>query len=601
MLNALYQYAVERQLALPVGFVAKTVKAFLCLGADGRFLGLERSDGRPYAAPDIGSLANSTSRCNPLVEKAGIVVPEAPGAKSDYFQKVLEDGTSTLPALGACLTALRDAQTLEAMRREVEREKIKPGDRVTFLVDGANILEIPGLVEWWQAYRVQFTATQNKARSLCLITGQPTVPMETVPPISGLGPVGGHPRGDALICFDKDAFCSYGLSQAANAPVSETAYAGVKAALDELLKGAPILAGMKFVHWYDRALPTEEDALDELLKGFADDDGEGEESVAAPPPVSDEAARARADALPRSVYSGMEPSPLPDRYYILLLSGVNGRVMIRRYEQGAYEELQRKLSLWHDDLSLCRMDGVSAAKSYKLNARLYRLMKRQESDKTPYERAAKELAGLTPAILSAILGGGPLPDAVAARALAYIRSQMMQNNEELSSPPVPDGICCQWLKAWLIRRSRIKHQEEMLMPYYNPKHPSNAYQAGALVAVYAAIQRAAMPDVNASMVQRYYGSASQTPALALGRLAAMSNHHQEKLEYRWQIDMFSELLNAASVAIGDSIPTVLNLEGQAYFALGYRQMSAEISRRENEARAQRQAKRAERTTKIEEA
>ena len=71
MLNALYQYAVERQLALPVGFVAKTVKAFLCLGADGRFLGLERSDGRPYAAPDIGSLANSTSRCNPLVEKAG--------------------------------------------------------------------------------------------------------------------------------------------------------------------------------------------------------------------------------------------------------------------------------------------------------------------------------------------------------------------------------------------------------------------------------------------------------------------------------------------------------------------------------------------------
>ena len=54
-------------------------------------------------------------------------------------------------------------------------------------------------------------------------------------------------QGDALICFDKDAFCSYGLKQAANAPVSEEAFAGVKAALDELLKGAPVLAGMKFV------------------------------------------------------------------------------------------------------------------------------------------------------------------------------------------------------------------------------------------------------------------------------------------------------------------------------------------------------------------
>ena len=139
------------------------------------------------------------------------------------------------------------------------------------------------------------------------------------------------------------------------------------------------------------------------------------------------------------------------------------------------------------------------------------------------------------------------------------------------------------------------------MAYYNPKHPSSAYQAGALVAVYAAIQRAAMPDVNASMVQRYYGAASQMPALVLGRLATMSNHHQEKLEYRWQINMFSELLNAASVAIGDSIPTALNLEGQAYFALGYRQMSAEISRRENEARAQRQARKAAQTTGKEEA
>ena len=34
MLNALYQYAVEQQLALPVGFVLKTVKAFLCLTAE---------------------------------------------------------------------------------------------------------------------------------------------------------------------------------------------------------------------------------------------------------------------------------------------------------------------------------------------------------------------------------------------------------------------------------------------------------------------------------------------------------------------------------------------------------------------------------------
>ena len=348
---------------------------------------------------------------------------------------------------------------------------------------------------------------------------------------------------------------------------------------------------MKFVHWYDRPLPSPEDGLDGVMAGF-ELDAEEEEEENAPPeePVNASAVRAQADALPKSVYSGQPQAPLPDRYFILLLSGVSGRVMIRRYEQGAYEDLQRKLALWYDDLSLCRMDGVSAMRNYKLSARLYRLMKRQDNDKEPYKRAAKELAGIVPAVFSAILAGGPLPDAVAARSLAYIRSQMLQNDEERTSPPIPDGICCQWLKAWLMRRNRLKRQEEKLMLYYNPHHTNNAYHSGAAFAVYAAIQRAAMPDVNASMVQRYYASASQMPALVLGRLAAMSNHHQEKLEYRWQVDMFQELLDAASVAMGDSIPAVLNLEEQAYFALGYRQMHAEINHRQNEFYARQKEK-----------
>ena len=72
-------------------------------------------------------------------------------------------------------------------------------------------------------------------------------------------------------------------------------------------------------------------------------DAEEEEEENAPPeePVNASAVRAQADALPKSVYSGQPQAPLPDRYFILLLSGVSGRVMIRRYEQGAYEDLQR--------------------------------------------------------------------------------------------------------------------------------------------------------------------------------------------------------------------------------------------------------------------
>lgn len=71
----------------------------------------------------------------------------------------------------------------------------------------------------------------------CLITGQPTAPLATLPVISGLQVVGGHSRGEALFCFDKSAFQSYGLKQSANAPVSEEAFAVVKEAMNDLLGG----------------------------------------------------------------------------------------------------------------------------------------------------------------------------------------------------------------------------------------------------------------------------------------------------------------------------------------------------------------------------
>ena len=118
-----------------------------------------------------------------------------------------------------------------------------------------------------------------------------------MPTVNGLQLVGGHARGDALICFDKSAFCSYNLKQAANAPVSEEAFAVVKAALDDLLAGsiamykrdkdrkfnptAPVFAGMKFVHWYDCQVEPTEDPISlvfnpEDFSDFADEEDEDE-------------------------------------------------------------------------------------------------------------------------------------------------------------------------------------------------------------------------------------------------------------------------------------------------------------------------------------
>ena len=111
---------------------------------------------------------------------------------------------------------------------------------------------------------------------------------------------------------------------------------------------------------------------------------------------------------------------------------------------------------------------------------------------------------------------------------------------------------------------------------YNEKHPEPAYHCGALVAVYGAIQRYAMPDVNASLIDRYYASASQAPALVLGQLARMSNYHISKRE--GLRTYFSNLRDQVACAIGPVIPTVLRPEQQAYFALGYYQMCARMEK-----------------------
>lgn len=73
MLRPLYDYAMRYQLLPPPGMVKKTVKAWVCLGANGTFLGVRQDGEDEYFCPDIGSLANGKDKCNVLVEKYEVV------------------------------------------------------------------------------------------------------------------------------------------------------------------------------------------------------------------------------------------------------------------------------------------------------------------------------------------------------------------------------------------------------------------------------------------------------------------------------------------------------------------------------------------------
>ena len=89
MLKALYDYGMRRQLALPPGFVGKTIKAYLSFSEHDDHVSVYLGDEELVPCPDIGSLANGKDKSNVLAEKRSVVIPEEPGSKSAFFLETL--------------------------------------------------------------------------------------------------------------------------------------------------------------------------------------------------------------------------------------------------------------------------------------------------------------------------------------------------------------------------------------------------------------------------------------------------------------------------------------------------------------------------------
>jgi CRISPR-associated protein Csd1 len=112
----------------------------------------------------------------------------------------------------------------------------------------------------------------------------------------------------------------------------------------------------------------------------------------------------------------------------------------------------------------------------------------------------------------------------------------------------------------------------------NPDSRDPAYLCGRLFAVFDRLQYLALGGVNAGVVERYYASASTTPALVMGRLFRNAQFHLAKTEGGVATNVAKDF-EAITCALGDQFPASLDLEGQGRFALGYYQQKADYRRR----------------------
>ena len=100
----------------------------------------------------------------------------------------------------------------------------------------------------------------------------------------------------------------------------------------------------------------------------------------------------------------------------------------------------------------------------------------------------------------------------------------------------------------------------------NPDHPSPAYHLGRLFALLLGVQRKAIgPNINADIRDKFYGSASSTPAVVFPILLRNAQNHISKANAFGYDKLIKDVLDH----IGDAFPSHLSLVQQGEFALGY--------------------------------
>lgn len=569
MLHALAEYAMKHDLATPPGFARKKIRWAIWLDESGNFVDVldlraDNGDRLFGMCPELKQgelITGGVTRSHFLWESTETIallgaeklepkeVTKAK-AKHAYFLKLLEEASASSPVTGVCARYLSDPANLKQLQDKLVALKVKPKETMTFRVGTRYPIESDHWHQWWGNYRAELRSSDDRDGKLmrCFQTGELVRPLETHPKIMGLAQVGGLSTGCVLIGFDKESFTSYGLVQSANAAVSDEAATIYRNALNDLITTAdrPI-ADTLLVYWFKEPVPDEDNPLP-WVNEF-DQYGEAEELEA----------MQRARKLVEGIRSGNRPDLANNTFYAMILSASGGRVMVREWLEGSFEELAQNIGQWFDDLSICSCDGSRKAK----DPGIYTLMR---------ALVREDFRELSPSLVSemwrAALFGRPIPRSALWEALHRLRVEIIDPAEDLN--PARLGL----IKSYLIRRAQFYGGDETSMKVFvNEDHPSVAYQAGRLMAVLAAIQKAALGDVGAGVIQRYYAAASTTPALVFGRLIRQSQFHISKLDKGLAV-WYERILADITVRLGDNLPSALDLEGQSLFALGFYQQMA---------------------------
>ncbi len=567
ILNRLYELALRESLLDDPAFEWLPVPFLLKVGDGGKFLAFEdhhgtvtlpakKKDGADKQVPGKG-IPTPTPRPHGNTASQGFaryfvdtlprVLPVTADEKSARSRKTFweqidraADATDdpALRAVQAFGRSLADPAVAAEVTAAVAVKEPADGERVTFSYAGDQdqlVVRRAAVRGWYSGF---FTALSGEKQAagpvgFCTITG--TVgPLPTSHAGSLSGVPGGLPTGVKLVSFDKPAFQHYGLDGAANAAIGYTAADGYARAFQHLraTKGHHVVIGGTLFLFWTRVKAD--------LGWMA---------------VLTEATASDVEKLLTDLHAGKSDAVVaPNDFYLLTVTGNAARAVVRDYLERSLGEVRANIARWFADLRIADPSREHQGRSHAaFPLWLLAVTTALESDRVAPDTHAR--------LTHAALTGGPLPDSVLAACLGRLRAE--------------GGDGFRAARMALVKLCLNRHPTPGGRPVadtLDPDERHEAYVYGRFLSVFEQIQYAALGDVNASVVDKFYGTMSAAPASVFGRLAANAQNHLRKLhgdKPGTAVNLEKRLLEVRGLLGAAPPPARLSLQDQGRFALGY--------------------------------
>jgi len=564
LLQKLCEYSQRLDDLAPFGYDKTAIRWLINLDAGGNFLGFittssgKKNDrGKAFFAPAVMKSVNV--KASLLVGNGEYVLGKPrPSPKKDLKPedltkkalKVADRHKAFVQEVRDCIESI-GSHHLKAILRFLESldrqslpwpEDFDAAMNLSFQVDGTPPIDLPEVRSYWaRLHGGENTPDVAHASSQCLACGQNCIPTERFP-IKFKVIAGGQSSGMTLVSANADAFESYGLKASLIAPVCRDCAENSAKAYNSLLEKEDSrlnIGSLVYLFW------TREPTGFNIVNLYSQ-------------PKPEEV-----KALLASARSGKPRTDLDAQaFYATALSASGGRVVVRDWLETTVGQVKEHLARWFSLQEIVDWDGSEG--------RLYSLRQLANSLIPGKGDSQRDLPPNTPRVLLKTgIQGGPLPFWLLFQAIKRNRAE-----QKTPDNPRERGL---WRWRWSARTALVKMvllsqeplRKENTMVRMDEANTHPSYLCGRLLAVLERIQMLAVSP-KATLIDRFYGTASTAPASVFPRLVRGAQPHLGKLR-KERFGAYVSLQNRLEGVMQNlaGFPKVLTLEEQGWFSLGY--------------------------------